>query len=169
MKPAIFFDRDGVLNHDTGYVYDADTLTWIDGAREAVKAANDAGYFTFVITNQSGVARGIYREADIYAFHARMVEDLSRFGARIDAFEYCPYHPEAVVEKYRRLSRRRKPAPGMIEDLLTRFPIDKSRSLLIGDKKTDIEAARAAGIRGYLFTGGDLESFVKRILRTCGA
>ncbi len=168
MKPAIFFDRDGVLNHDTGYAYDPNKLSWIDGAREAVKTANDAGYFTFVITNQSGVARGLYRETDIDLFHARMDEDLSRLGAHIDAFEYCPYHPEAVVREYRQLSHRRKPAPGMIEDLLIRFPVDKSRSFLIGDRQSDLEAALAAGIRGYLFTGGDLEKFLKRILRSSG-
>ena len=94
-RPAIFFDRDGVLNEDSGYVFEASNLKWVDGAHAAVKAANDAGYFVFVITNQSGVARGFYEESHVEALHAWMAEDLARIGAHIDAFEYCPYHPEA--------------------------------------------------------------------------
>ena len=163
-KPAIFFDRDGVLNEDSGYVFEAGTLTWVDGAHAAVKAANDAGYFVFVITNQSGVARGFYEESHVEALHAWMAEDLAKIGAHIDAFEYCPYHPEAPIERYRQASHRRKPAPGMITDLLDRFPVDVSRSILIGDKPTDLEAARAAGIKGYLFQGNNLEQFLRSIL-----
>lgn len=163
-RPAIFFDRDGVLNEDVGYVYDIAKLKWIDGAREAVKAANDAGYFVFVITNQSGVARGFFDEHHVQALHEWMAADLARIGARVDAFEFCPYHPDAVIERYRQVSPRRKPAPGMITDLLERFPVDLSRSILIGDKPTDMEAAQAAGIRGILFTGGDLAQFVRSTL-----
>jgi len=164
-RPAIFFDRDGVLNEDSGYVFEASSLKWIDGARTAVKAANDAGYFVFVITNQSGVARGFYEESHVEALHEWMADDLARIGARIDAFEYCPYHPEAPIERYRQVSYRRKPAPGMINDLLDRFPVDVSRSILIGDKPTDLEAARAAGIRGHLFQGNNLEHFLRSILK----
>ena len=163
-RPAIFFDRDGVLNEDSGYVFEASKLKWIDGAHAAVKAANDAGYFVFVITNQSGVARGFYEESHVEALHAWMSDDLARTGARIDAFEYCPFHPEAPIERYRQASKRRKPAPGMITDLLKRFPVDVSRSILIGDKPSDIEAAQAAGIKGYLFRGDNLEHFLKSIL-----
>ena len=163
-RPAIFFDRDGVLNEDSGYVFEASKLKWIDGAHAAVKAANDAGYFVFVITNQSGVARGFYEESHVEALHAWMSNDLARTGARIDAFEYCPFHPEAPIERYRQASNRRKPAPGMITDLLDRFPVDVGRSILIGDKPSDIEAAQAAGIKGYLFQGDNLEHFLKSIL-----
>ena len=151
-RPAIFFDRDGVLNEDSGYVFEASNLKWIDGARTAVKAANDAGYFVFVITNQSG---GIEPRQG----------GAAEIGAHIDAFEYCPYHPEAPIERYRQVSYRRKPAPGMINDLLDRFPVDVSRSILIGDKPTDLEAARAAGIRGHLFQGNNLEHFLRSILK----
>jgi D-glycero-D-manno-heptose 1,7-bisphosphate phosphatase len=165
-RPAVFFDRDGVLNEDSGYVFEISKLRWIDGAREAVKAANDAGYFVFVVTNQSGVARGFYEEAHVEALHRVMIDDLAKIGARIDAFEYCPYHPEAVIERYRRVSHRRKPAPGMINDLLKRFPVDISRSILIGDKPSDLEAARAAGIKGYLFAGHNLEHFLRSVLKS---
>lgn len=163
-RPAVFFDRDGVLNEDSGYVFDIGTFKWIDGAREAVKAVNDAGYFAFVVTNQSGVARGFYDEARVQSLHRHMNEELARIGAHIDAFEYCPDHPDAAVEQYRRVSERRKPAPGMILDLLRRFPIDVSRSILIGDKPSDLEAAEAAGVKGHLFSGPNLEWFVRGLL-----
>jgi len=160
-RPAVFFDRDGVLNHDSGYTFEASKLTWIDGAREAVKAINDAGYFAFVVSNQSGVARGLYEESHVRALHRWMADDMASFGAHIDAFEYCPDHPEGTIERYRRVSDRRKPGPGMITDLLDRFPVDVVNSLLIGDKPSDLEAAQAAGLPGYLFSGGNLERFVR--------
>jgi D-glycero-D-manno-heptose 1,7-bisphosphate phosphatase len=163
-KPAVFFDRDGVLNEDTGYLFQPEKVRWIEGAREAVRAVNDAGYFAFVVTNQSGVARGLYEEEHVLALHRWMADELAKVGARIDAFEYCPYHPEGEVDRYRRVSERRKPAPGMIIDLLDRFHVDRRRSILIGDKPTDLEAARAAGVAGHLFPGGNLEEFVRRVL-----
>jgi D-glycero-D-manno-heptose 1,7-bisphosphate phosphatase len=164
-RPAVFFDRDGVLNHDSGYTFEASKLRWIDGAREAVKAVNDAGYFAFVVTNQSGVARGLYEESDVQALHRWMADDMAVVGAHIDAFEYCPDHPDGTIERYRRVSDRRKPAPGMIMDLLSRFPVNPDGSILIGDKGHDLEAAHAAGIQGHLFSGGNLETFVKQYLR----
>ena len=157
-RPAVFFDRDGVLNHDTGYIFEAGKVKWIDGAREAVKAVNDAGYFAFVVSNQSGVARGLYQESDIHSLHRWMADEMAMMGAHIDAFEYCPDHPEGTIERYRRVSDRRKPAPGMITDLLGRFPVNADDSILIGDKASDLEAARAAGLQGYLFSGGNLEA-----------
>lgn len=165
-RPAVFFDRDGVLNEDSGYVFEIDKFNWVSGAREAVKAVNDAGYFAFVVTNQSGVGRGLYEEDHIHLLHRHMTEDLARIGAHIDAFEYCPDHPEAAIERYRRASDRRKPAPGMILDLLARYPVDIGKSLLIGDKPSDLEAAQAAGVRGYLFSGDNLERFVRPLLKT---
>ncbi|MCP3477085.1 HAD family hydrolase [Bradyrhizobium sp. CCGUVB1N3] len=163
-KSAVFLDRDGVLNEDTGYVFDPRKLKWIEGAQEAVKTINEAGYFAFVVTNQSGVARGLFDEDDVQALHAWMADELAKFGARIDDFEYCPDHPEAVVERYRRTNIRRKPGPGMINDLVARHNVGVGGSILIGDKETDVEAARAAGIKGYLFPGGNLLTFVRSIL-----
>ena len=163
-RPAVFFDRDGVLNHDTGYTFETHRLQWIDGAREAVKAVNDAGYFAFVVTNQSGIARGLYEESHVRVLHRWMADEMAPIGAHIDAFEYCPDHPDGTVERYRRVSDRRKPAPGMITDLLSRFAVDTAHSLLIGDKDTDLEAARAAGLKGQLFSGGNLQAFVQQHL-----
>jgi D-glycero-D-manno-heptose 1,7-bisphosphate phosphatase len=85
-RPAVFFDRDGVLNEDSGYVFEISKLKWIDGAREAVKAANGAGYFVFVVTNQSGVAKGIYEESDVEIFHRAMTDELARIGAQHRCF-----------------------------------------------------------------------------------
>lgn len=167
-RPAVFFDRDGVLNHDSGYTFETHKLEWIDGAREAVKAVNDAGYFAFVITNQSGVARGYYEEHHVVALHRWMADQMAPIGAHIDAFEYCPDHPDGTVARYCLTSDRRKPSPGMITDLLARFPIDMARSMVIGDKDSDMEAARAAGVAGHLFSGGNLESFVRQRLRPNG-
>ena len=163
-RPAMFFDRDGVLNHDSGYTFETHRLKWIEGACEAVKAVNDAGYFAFVITNQSGVARGYYEEHHVVALHRWMADQMAEVGAHIDAFEYCPDHPDGIVARYSRMSDRRKPAPGMITDLTRRFPIDMKRSMVIGDKESDMEAARAVGVAGHLFSGGNLEVFVRRCL-----
>ncbi|QOG17186.1 D-glycero-alpha-D-manno-heptose-1,7-bisphosphate 7-phosphatase [Bradyrhizobium sp. SEMIA] len=164
VRPAVFFDRDGVLNHDHGYVFETSKFEWRDGAREAVKLVNDAGYFAFVVTNQSGVARGLFEESDVQALHRWISKELATIGAHIDAFEYCPDHPEAIIERYRRVSDRRKPGPGMITDLLKRFPVAADRSILIGDKPSDLEAAEAAGIQGLLFQDGNLEAFVRQAL-----
>jgi D-glycero-D-manno-heptose 1,7-bisphosphate phosphatase len=163
-RPAVFFDRDGVLNEDTGYLFKIGQFKWVSGAREAVKAVNDAGYFAFVVTNQSGVARGLYGEEHVDRLHRHMAEELARIGAHIDAFEYCPDHPDGVIEKYRRVSDRRKPRPGMILDLVKRFPVDVGRSMLIGDQPRDVEAAQAAGMKGHLFSGQNLEEFVRQLL-----
>jgi D-glycero-D-manno-heptose 1,7-bisphosphate phosphatase len=161
-KPAVFFDRDGVLNIDHGYVARREDFQWIEGAIAAVRALNEAGYYVFVATNQSGIARGLYTENEMRALHAHMSEELARAGARIDDIRFCPFHPEGTVETYRRTSDWRKPGPGMILDLMEKWPVERERSVLIGDKEADMKAARAAGIRGLLFSGGNLEDFVRR-------
>ncbi|MGY3549424.1 MULTISPECIES: HAD-IIIA family hydrolase [unclassified Bradyrhizobium] len=97
MRPAAFFDRDGVLNEDDGYVFDPNTIRWVKGARQAVKAVSDAGYFAFVATNQSGIARGFYQEHHVRSLHEWMSRDLASIGAHIDAFEVCPHHPIAFL------------------------------------------------------------------------
>lgn len=169
MRPAVFFDRDGVLNRDAGYLFEASKFKWIDGAREAVRLVNEAGYFAFVVTNQSGVARGFYQESDVEALHRWMADELAAVGARIDAFEYCPDHPDGVIERYRRDSDRRKPRPGMIIDLMKRFPVAADRSILIGDQPRDLDAARSAGVHGLLFRAGNLAAFVREALKLAEA
>jgi D-glycero-D-manno-heptose 1,7-bisphosphate phosphatase len=154
----VIFDRDGVLNRDVGYAHRPDQIVWGEGAMAAVRAVNDAGLYAFVATNQSGVARGYYAEADVLALHAWMNDELAKQGARIDAFVFCPHHEAGTVEDYSGPCDCRKPGPGMILDLLRRFPVDPARALMIGDKPSDLAAAQAAGIAGLLFEGGSLEA-----------
>ena len=159
-RPGLFLDRDGVLNHDDDYVGTPERVRWIKGAKEAVRLANDLGYYVFVVTNQAGVARGFYSEADVQVLHRWMANELRQQGAWIDDWRYCPYHPDAEVERYKAVHGWRKPEPGMILDLLEHWPVDVGQSLLVGDKASDCEAASRCGIDALLFKGGNLRDLL---------
>lgn len=162
LRPALFLDRDGVINVDHGYVHRWEDFQWIDGAKEAIGAFNRAGWLVIVVTNQSGIGRGYYAEADMHALHARMVEDLAASGGRIDAIYFAPQHPEAPLETYRHPDPPdRKPNPGMLLKAFAEHPVDRERSIMVGDKPADLEAAMRAGVRGMLFAGGNLAEFLE--------
>ena len=160
-RPALFLDRDGVINVDRGYVSRIEDFEWIEGAIETIKAFNDRSWWVFIVTNQSGVARGLYTEADMEGLHLWMRAELAKRGARIDRIYHCPYHAEGVIERYKRDSFDRKPRPGMLLQAMTDYPVIRERSMLIGDKEADLEAAKAAGVEGFLFTGGNLATYAE--------
>ena len=145
-RRAVFFDRDGTLNADHGYIHRPQDWDWLPGAREAIAACNHAGVLVFVITNQSGVARGLFTEDHVRDLHDWVRADLRGTGAWIDDIRYCPHHPDYGTARYRWHCPCRKPAPGMILDLLSAWPVDPARSLVIGDGARDVQAGRAAGV-----------------------
>jgi D-glycero-D-manno-heptose 1,7-bisphosphate phosphatase len=163
-RRALFLDRDGVINVDRGYVGSRDCFEWMPGARDAISTATDAGWHVFVITNQSGVARGLYDEAAVTALHGWMTDEVRRAGGTIDDIRYCPFHPDGVVAAYRKVSDWRKPAPGMLLDLIRAWELDRERCVLVGDQDSDMAAAEAAGTRALRFSGGNLLEFIRPII-----
>ena len=152
MIQAIFFDRDGVLNEEVGYLWEIEKFKWIDGARAAIKFCNERGILAIVVTNQSGIARGMYTTQEVDALHAFM-----EVGAHIDGFYYCPHHPNFSGE-----CDCRKPKPGLILRVCEEFKINPAKAILFGDSQRDLEAAKAAGLcAGIFFAGGNLFEAVK--------
>jgi D-glycero-D-manno-heptose 1,7-bisphosphate phosphatase len=158
-RPAIFFDRDNTLIACDGYLGDPDKVVLVEGAAAVVARARQLGYATVVVSNQSGVARGMFDEDAVHAVNARLDELLlaGHAGAVVDRHSFCPYHPEGTVPQYRHDSLLRKPKPGMILEAARTLALDLSRSWVIGDAPRDIEAGAAAGCRTILFHDTKLE------------
>jgi len=153
-QSAIFIDRDGTLNEDIGYVSTPEQLTLYPWAAEAVRLINEAGLKAIVITNQSGIARGIYTEETLIAIHQKMIEELALHGAKLDGVYYCPHHPRIGRARYGIECACRKPRTGMLDRAAREHNIDLSRSFVIGDKASDINLALNAGARAALVLTG---------------
>ena len=152
---AVFLDRDGVINVDKGYVWRIEDFVFIRGAIDALRQFQAAGYLIIVLTNQSGIARGLYTEDDFRTITKHMLDVLSAEGVNVTGVYYCPHLSDAPVAAFRATCDCRKPFPGMILTAIDTWSIDPSRSILIGDKATDIDAGRAAHIGScYLVTDG---------------
>jgi D-glycero-D-manno-heptose 1,7-bisphosphate phosphatase len=159
-RRAIFIDRDGTLNEEVGYIRDPAQFRMFDFAAEAVRLANEAGWLAIVVTNQAGVARGLFTEDLLMQIHQKMTEELTQAGARLDAIYYCPHHPEIGQPPYRQVCDCRKPQPGLLKRAAEDFDLDLSKCVAVGDRYRDICAAQAAGARGVLvLTGYGQEEF----------
>jgi D-glycero-D-manno-heptose 1,7-bisphosphate phosphatase len=146
IRRAVFLDRDGVINKEKGYVHTIDGFHFIDGVFDACREMSKAGYRLIIITNQAGIARGYYTEEDFHHLTKWMLNEFQKHGIQIDGVYHCPHHPVHGVGDYRRECDCRKPAPGMILRAAKDHSLDLPHSILIGDKATDIEAGRAAGV-----------------------
>ncbi|MGR9036453.1 MAG: D-glycero-alpha-D-manno-heptose-1,7-bisphosphate 7-phosphatase [Gammaproteobacteria bacterium] len=154
-SPALFLDRDGVINIDHGYVCRKEEFEFVEGIFELVAAAKRAGYLVVVVTNQAGIGRGYYTEADFNRLMEWVAEQFAERGGGIDKVYYCPDHPEHGIGNYKRHSEFRKPGPGMILQAAAELHIDLGRSLLVGDKPSDIQAGLEAGIGTLLKLGAE--------------
>ena len=166
MKKAVFLDRDGTLNIDYGYVHDIDHFHFIEGSIEALKKLKEMGYLLVLVTNQSGIARGYFTEQQFLQLTEWMDWSLADRGVDLDGIYYCPHHPEAKIPAYRQDCDCRKPAPGLLLRALREHNIDPAASLMIGDALRDISCAQQAGVRGVLYTGGDLCEAVRGAINT---
>lgn len=153
MKRAVFLDRDGTLNVEKEYLHLPSEFEFIPGAAEAVKLLNQAGFLVIVVSNQSGVARGYYSEEDVYHLHRHVDRLLAEQGANIDAWLFCPHHPDGRGS-YALPCNCRKPEPGMLREAARRFDIDLEQSWMIGDKLIDLQAGQRAGCSSILVRTG---------------
>ena len=160
----ILFDRDGVINIEKSYLYKIEDFEYESGVIEGLEKLKKLGYRFLIITNQAGIARGYYTEDDVMTLHHYMAMTINNAGGRIDKFIYCPYLKGAKISKYDKDSIDRKPAPGMILKGIKAYDLEPTKCFLIGDKDSDMEAAERAGMPGFLFKGGRLDTFVLHCL-----
>ncbi|MBN8827290.1 MAG: D-glycero-beta-D-manno-heptose 1,7-bisphosphate 7-phosphatase [Sphingobacteriia bacterium] len=156
-QKALFLDRDGVINVDYGYVYQIQNFTFVDGIFDLCKIAQELNYKIFIITNQSGIGRNYYTEEEFNNLTSWLVQKFNDNNIKIEKVYYCPHHVDAVLNKYKIKCDCRKPEPGMIIEACKEFDIDPTKSIFIGDKETDIEAATKANVgTKILFTNDDI-------------
>ena len=157
INKACFLDRDGVLNEDVGYLHKNEDFKWIDGAIDAIELLKKNKFLVIVVTNQSGIGRGYYTSNDVENLHKWMNQTLRKKNLQIDDFFFSPDLPTNDFES------TRKPSPKMINEAVKKYNLDKSKCFMIGDKPSDLEAAKNAGIRGFLFNSNNLKKFIEKI------
>ncbi len=163
-KRLVLLDRDGVLNVDSGYVHTPAQWQWIDGAPQAVAYLVRCGCRVVVVTNQSGIARGMYTESQVQSLHQWVNDELRVYGGEIARFYYCPHLPQAKVPAYDCVCDCRKPATGMIMQALRDAGCAPAEAVLVGDSERDVLAAQRAGVEARLFSGGNLYTFVRALV-----
>ena len=169
MRKAVFFDRDGIINEDFSYIYKPEDFRFMDGIFEFCHEAQKKGYLLIIVTNQSGIARGYYTEEDFGRLNDWMCHEFELRGICINAVYYCPYHPEKGIGRYKRESADRKPSPGMLLKAIEKFDIVPDDSIMLGDRDSDMEAGRRAGIGRLVLMPGKYEytpSDDVRVVRT---
>jgi D-glycero-D-manno-heptose 1,7-bisphosphate phosphatase len=154
MSAAVFLDRDGTIVEEGGYLDRIDRLVLFPWSVDAVRILNRAGLPVVIVTNQAGVARGMFTEDVVRDLHDHLAGRFANGGARVDGFYYCPHHPEASVERYRLRCECRKPAPGMLRRAARELGLDLARSYVVGDRWIDVQMGAAAGARGLLVRTG---------------
>jgi D-glycero-D-manno-heptose 1,7-bisphosphate phosphatase len=153
-RPAVFLDRDGTLIEDIPYLCSVDRLAFFPWTIDSVRALNRAGLAVVIVSNQSGIARGFMSEAAVQDIHREISRRLQAGGARVEAYYYCPHHPDGTVEPYGRRCDCRKPAPGLVDRAASDLQLDPARSFVVGDKWVDVGLARGVGARGILVRTG---------------
>ena len=165
-QPAIFLDRDDTLNIDVNYTHQIADFAWVTGAPEALRAFQMAGLDVFIVTNQGGIGRGLFSEAEMHAFNDHLCAAAKMAGGAIKDIAFCPHHPEAVTRSLKTPCDYRKPGPGMILDLAEKWSLDLAQSIMIGDRQSDVDAGMAAGRHAYLFDGADLATLARHVITT---
>lgn len=159
-----FLDRDGVINsshHNEGYIGSLKYFKWIPGVIKAIKFLKEKKYKVVVVSNQSGVARGFFKIRDVQKINFFIQKKLKDNNSKIDAFYFCPFHKDGVVKKYKKNSSLRKPGIGMFRLAQKKWNIDRKNSFMIGDQKSDMEFAKKAKLKGFLFNKKNLFKFIK--------
>lgn len=162
LRPAAFLDRDGTINVEKDYLYRKEDFEYLDGAIEGLRQLVSWGYLLVIITNQSGIARGYYKEDDFRKLTDWMLSDLKTKGIRIEKVYYCPHHPEGKIEKYAKICNCRKPKTGLFYQAAEELGIDLDKSIAIGDKPRDLEICNETGVKGFLFSedSNKMESYL---------
>jgi D-glycero-D-manno-heptose 1,7-bisphosphate phosphatase len=163
-RGAVFLDRDQTLTIDHGYTHLVNDFAWMPGAPDALALFHRHGIACFIVTNQGGIGRGFYTVAQMQAFNDHLVTQAELAGGHIQDIAHCPHHPKAPTHAMKTPCACRKPAPGMLLGLATKWPIALTESVMIGDRDSDVAAGRAAGCHAYLFDGTDLSALAQQVI-----